>query len=95
MAALLDRGILIRAVNRDDSRFPVVRRVIRLLKSQNEELVMTLQNASEFWNVCTRPASARGGLGASVEQARRRLRFIERYVKVLPEPAGMYENGGT
>jgi predicted nucleic acid-binding protein len=49
-----------------------------------------LQNISEFWNVCTRPQSARGGLGLTMEQAERRLRVLERIFTVLPEPSSLY-----
>jgi predicted nucleic acid-binding protein len=90
MSILLDTGVLLRVSNRDDPLHQSVRGAVRGLKECKEQVLTTLQNVSEFWNVCTRPASARGGLGLDVAQAERRLRLIERIVSVLPEPAGLY-----
>jgi hypothetical protein len=42
-----------------------------------DELVMATQNLAEFWNVCTRPATARGGLGLSIAETDRRLSVLE------------------
>jgi predicted nucleic acid-binding protein len=43
---------------------------------------------AEFWNVCTRPTTARGGLGLSVEATEMRL---ERHFPVLPDSPSVYE----
>jgi predicted nucleic acid-binding protein len=51
---------------------------------------MAAQNVAEFWNVCTRPASARGGLGLSLAETNQRLRLLERIVRVLPDSATAY-----
>src|SRR5262249_41126562 len=47
--------------------------------------VTAAQNAAEIWDVCTRPAAARGGLGLSIPDADRRLRVIERLFRVLTD----------
>jgi predicted nucleic acid-binding protein len=47
-------------------------------------------NAAEFWNVCARPATARGGLGLSVADADQRLRVIERLFPILPVTRASY-----
>lgn len=91
MPILLDTGILLRVPNRDDPHHLAVRLAIRVLKAQGEQTVTTLQNVSEFWNVCTRPASARGGLGLDSGQAEKRLRLLERFLTSEPcavTPAG-------
>ena len=46
---------------------------------------------AEFWNVCTRPATARGGFGLSIADADRRLRIIERLFRVLPDNPATYQ----
>lgn len=46
---------------------------------------------AEFWNVCTRPATARGGLGLSIPVADRRLRVVERLFRVLPDTTSTYQ----
>ena len=85
MRYLLDSGILLRLLNREADLHAVIRRAVRKLKDQKHECVCTLQNLCEFWNVCTRPESARGGLGLTFDETYRRLRTIERIATVLPD----------
>src|SRR3990172_2974008 len=47
------------------------------------------QNASEFWNVCTRPVD-RNGFGLSVHETDQRLQVIERTITVLPDNERIY-----
>jgi predicted nucleic acid-binding protein len=91
MRILLDTGILLRVLNRGDPFHTTIRSAVRVLKMRGDQAVTTLQDISEFWNVCTRPVSARGGLGLTIEQTERRLSILERGVQVLPEPASLYE----
>src|SRR4051794_8313818 len=90
MRILLDTGILLRLVNRADALHAKVRAAVRLLRQQNDSLVTAPQNVAEFWNVSTRPASARGGYGLSLAEAGKRLRLIERLIIVLPEAPAAY-----
>jgi len=85
MRYLLDTGILLRLLNRDAELHTPIRQAVRKLKTEHHECVCTLQNLCEFWNVCTRPETARGGLGLTFDEAHRRLRTIERIATVLPE----------
>jgi predicted nucleic acid-binding protein len=78
--------------NRNDPLHQAIRTVLRDMKQGNEPTFTTLQNISEFWNVCTRPSTARGGLGLSVEQTERRLRLLERLTVILPDPPRLYES---
>jgi hypothetical protein len=48
------------------------------------------QNAAEFWNVCTRPATARGGLGLDPATTARQLALIENAFSLLWEPLAVY-----
>lgn len=52
-------------------------------------MFFTLQNASEFWNVCTRP-QANNGLALTPEHADKGLRIIERHVRYLPDDTRVY-----
>lgn len=90
MPYLADTNILLRFLLRNDPAYPTVRRAVRLLKSRREQLVTTPQNIAEFWNVCTRPATARGGLGLSVEATDMRVRLLERHFRVLPDTPAIY-----
>jgi len=78
MSYLLDTGILLRMFDRSDPQFPQIRDVLRRLRVNSERIVTTEQNLAEFWNVSTRPTSARGGYGISVQWAARRLAFLQR-----------------
>jgi predicted nucleic acid-binding protein len=90
MVVLLDTGILLRYVNRTDPLHKSVRAAVRAVKSAGDDLAMAWQNVAEFWNVCTRPTSARGGLGLSIAETNQRLRLLERIVRVLPDSAVAY-----
>lgn len=90
MKYLLDSGILLRVVNRDDVEHSAVRAAVRRLKAEGNTTVSSPQNAAEFWNVCSRPATARGGLGLSAEETSRRLRLVERIAPVLVDSPAAY-----
>src|SRR5580765_7027108 len=85
MRYLLASGILLRLLNREADLHLVIRQAVRKLKDQHNECVCTLQNLCEFWNVCTRPETARGGLGLTFDETHRRLRTIERITTVIPD----------
>jgi predicted nucleic acid-binding protein len=90
MLVLADTGILLRLLERTDPQHAVVRGAVRLLRSQGDTLVAAPQNLAEFWNVCTRPAAARGGLGLPLLDTERRLRLLERLFQVLPDHPAAY-----
>jgi len=85
-----DTGILLRLLNRADPQHAAIRASARILHQRGDVLVTSSQNIAEFWNVCTRPLTARGGLGLSLEETQRRLRLIERVMQVLPDTAASY-----
>jgi predicted nucleic acid-binding protein len=91
MQYLLDTGVLLRLVIPSDAMHVQIRRSIGLLKSRGHRLLTTSQNISEFWNVCTRPATARGGRGLSPASTYQRLKFVERAVSILPDRTETYQ----
>jgi predicted nucleic acid-binding protein len=91
MRYLLDTGILLRLVNRQAAMHDEVRRSVRALKARGDSVVTAFQNLSEFWNVCTRPPEARGGLGLTGDESARRLRTIERIAPLLPDSDLAYQ----
>jgi predicted nucleic acid-binding protein len=90
MRYLLDTGILLRLPHRSDPLHEVSREAVRQLARARHKLVTSTQNIAEFWNVCTRPPTARGGLGLGVHEAQRRVRLLERFIEVLREPESAY-----
>lgn len=83
MAYLIDTGILLRLFDRAHAEFATIRAAVRSLKSRGERLFTTHQNIAEFWNVSTRPLSARGGYGLAPAQVEPRVRFIERLCRLI------------
>jgi predicted nucleic acid-binding protein len=90
MSYLFDTNVLLGVVNKSDSLRPVARSAIRTLRTRREPLYYTPQVLTEFWNVCTRPASARGGFGLSPAETERRARVIEHYLDLLPDSLATY-----
>jgi predicted nucleic acid-binding protein len=90
MVVVADSGILLRLLEPSDPLHATVRGAVRVLRRRGDIPVTFAQNLAEFWNVCTRPASARGGFGLSIADADRRLRVIERLVPILPDSPAVY-----
>src|SRR5579859_3869080 len=90
MLVLIDSGILLRLLHRTDPLHPSVRAAVRALKIRGDTLVAATQNLAEFWNVCTRPATARGGFGLSTAETEKRLRLLERIIRILPDTPAAY-----
>lgn len=84
MQILVDTGVLLRAFDRSATQQRTIFRALRKLWSENHELVTSSQNIAEFWNVSTRPAQARGGLGLAVTTVNDRVKLIEKLGDVLP-----------
>ncbi len=82
---LLDSNILLRGVDRTDPQYTLTLQAVSTLARAGSLLYFTLQGLTEFWSVCTRPATARGGLGLSVAETERRVRVIERLGLFLPD----------
>ena len=92
MDYLVDTGVLLRLFDSSDSANTDIRRALKTIRSTSGRLFTTAQNISEFWNVSTRPSSARGGYGQSAQITNSRVQFIERYTSVLTETAVSYQH---
>ncbi|MGH9838008.1 MAG: type II toxin-antitoxin system VapC family toxin [Blastocatellia bacterium] len=90
MDILVDTGVLLRLTIPSDPNHADARRAIRLLKASGNYLVAMTQNAAEFWNVCTRPSTARGGYGLSIDETARKLLLIERLVEIRPDSQAIF-----
>lgn len=62
MAYLLDTNLFLRLARQNDPQRQLALEALQRLRSRNEVLYFTPQVLSEFWNVCTRPASRAVGL---------------------------------
>jgi predicted nucleic acid-binding protein len=92
MPVLVDTGILLRAFVKADPNCEAIRAAVRQLRRRNQELVTSFQNVAEFFNVSTRPISARGGYGLSGKIVDARVAFIERLCRRLVEDDGAYQH---
>ena len=68
MAHLFDSNNFLRLAEKNSPQRQIVLDAVRKLRAANEIIYYTPQVLAEFWNVCTRPNMARGGLGLSIEQ---------------------------
>jgi predicted nucleic acid-binding protein len=64
-------------------------RAIGTLLARGEELCITPQNLIEFWAVATRPMAA-NGLGLTIVQAARRMRWLKRLFKLQPDTPAIF-----
>lgn len=90
MPTLVDTGILLRGFARTDPQYRDIRRALLKLRRHGEEFLTSFQNIAEFVNVSTRPTSARGGYGLSLEMADERVRFIESSCRLVTENESSY-----
>jgi hypothetical protein len=63
---LFDTNVFLRLAEKNCAERPVILKAIRKFRQQNKSICYTPQILAEFWNVCTRPASARGGFGLAL-----------------------------
>ena len=90
MVLLVDTGVLLRLLNRADPLHQPVRKCLRTLKASGAQFAAAPQVMAEFWNVSTRPASARGGYGLSVAETEHNLKVVERICDVIPDSLNLY-----
>jgi predicted nucleic acid-binding protein len=88
-AYLLDTNILLRLSQPGGPYDEVVAAAVERLVAEKATLFYTLQNAAEFWNVCTRPRE-RNGVGLDITEADRCLHLLERQFLLLPESEAAY-----
>ena len=89
MKYLLDTIILLRLIELAHPHHREVREVLKTLRRQNVIFYVLLQNVSEFWNVCTRPAD-KNGLGLSIAKTDLHLKRFARLFKLLPDTEEVY-----
>ena len=85
MVWMVDTNVFLRAARRNDPDRQVTLDAIRALRAKNEVLCYTTQVLVEFWNVCTRPTTARGGFGLTLQATERKTRLIEKRFHLLTE----------
>lgn len=90
MIYLVDTGILLRAVDRQAPEFEPIQAAFRALRGRGDILTTSTQNLREFWNVSTRPSTARGGYGRSVERTARWIGILRQLLTIVPETTATF-----
>jgi predicted nucleic acid-binding protein len=90
MDILADTGVLLRLLTPSDQGHAPAWKAVSTLESNGDVFVMAGQNLAEFWAVCTRPASVRGGLGLSLTETTSRLSVLEGMFGVIHETRQSY-----
>lgn len=88
-ACLVDTNVLLRLARPNDPSYSSVQQAVFRLRAAETKFYVSMQNITEFWNVCTRPA-AQNGFGLSVVEAGELLDVIEATVTVLPDTDRVY-----
>ena len=91
MNYLADTNILLRLAQTHSSHHAEAEKAVEKLLKRGDTLFITLQNVSEFWNVCTRPAD-KNGLGFTIAQTESELSKIEQVFDFLPDTLDVYKN---
>jgi predicted nucleic acid-binding protein len=91
MDFLIDTGVLLRLTIRSDPAHAEARQAIRVLKARNERLITLAQNIAEFWNVCTRLVTARGGYDLPIDETAKKLRLIERIIEIRADSTESFQ----
>jgi predicted nucleic acid-binding protein len=82
---LFDTNIFLRLAEKNSSERSVILNAIRKIRQQNKTICYTPQILGEFWNVCSRPSTARGGFGLTIEQTERKVNLIQKHFELLPD----------
>jgi predicted nucleic acid-binding protein len=91
MSYLIDTNVFLRLVARTDPDRQAAFTALQKLIAQKETLYYTTQVLAEFWVVCTRPITARGGYGLSSFKTEQKAKLIERYCRLLPDSAATHQ----
>jgi predicted nucleic acid-binding protein len=86
---LIDTNVLLRMFRQDDPQHRLVRSTLDELDRRGIETCYSLQNITEFWNVCTRP-SDRNGYGLSIFDTNQCVESIELTMTFLPDNEEVY-----
>jgi predicted nucleic acid-binding protein len=90
MIYAVDTNVLLRIFKRADPECSTIRKAFLNLRQDGHSLMISPQNMAEFWCVATRPATARGGFGLTIEQTDKQTRILEKFFHIVPEERQTY-----
>ena len=89
MFYIVDTNVLLRFSLRTDTQNLLVRTIIEKLNNEGHQLLTSVQNCVEFWNVATRPIKY-NGFGITIAECNESLRLIESIFTVVPSSRSIY-----
>lgn len=90
MFYMVDTNVLLRFAQRTDHQSPLVRAVISKLQKEDHQLLTSVQNCIEFWNVATRPVAS-NGFGLTIPECAKSLTQIGNIFVVVPSSTIIYQ----
>ena len=91
MKYLADTNILLRLVQTQSKHHTEAKNAVDKLLKNGDTLYITMQNVSEFWNVCTRPKD-KNSLEFSISETDLQLKRFDRFFKMTPDTIELYKN---
>lgn len=91
MIWMIDTNILLRLIEVESPHHHQAQNAINKLLRDGDSLRILLQNASEFWNVSTRPTE-NNGLGLTIEAANIELSRLEKVFDLIYDTPDVYLN---
>lgn len=91
MIWMIDTNILLRLIEVESPHHHQAQTAVNKLLRSGDSLRILVQNASEFWNVSTRPTE-NNGLGLTIEDANAELLKIEKVFDFLYDTPDVYRN---
>ncbi|MCM1984463.1 type II toxin-antitoxin system VapC family toxin [Lyngbya confervoides] len=90
---LIDTNVILRVEQENNVQYDEARNAIAVI-FRNPKLrgVIVPQVMNEYWSVCTRPATSRGGFGWTTEVTAQRLSAWEKAYDVLRDQPETYEH---
>jgi predicted nucleic acid-binding protein len=92
---LIDTNVLAYRINPQSPHQSVSENAITVLRQQKHELLIVPQTLYELWVVLTRPASKRGGLGRTPQQALTILREVGGICRLCHDTSDIFSIWGT
>jgi predicted nucleic acid-binding protein len=91
MSYLFDSNCFLRLADKNCVERQIVLKAIQKLRLQNDAIYYSPQVLAEFWNVCTRPNSVRGGFAFSISQTAKKVSLIQKYFGLLPDNLSTFQ----
>jgi predicted nucleic acid-binding protein len=86
----VDSNVLLRLVTKNNPGYTEALSALIALRQRGDSLCVTSQVIFEFWSVCTRPTTARGGYGLAPSDVEALVGRIEKHFTLLEDTPGVY-----